>query len=284
LRSIPKSDSFPVETERSGEGLALTLFRPCIDLHSGAVKQIIGGTLGDAPDAPATNFVSEQSAGYYSALYRRDDLRGGHIVMLGPGNEQAATEALAGWPGGMQLGGGITPSNAAKWLDLGAEKLIVTSWLFEGGRLSSARLQALAATVPKKSLVIDLSCRRRGDSWFVATERWRVVTDTEISAQTLDELSSYCSEFLVHAADVEGLQGGIDEPLVELLGRSCPLPCTYAGGGRALRDLDRVEVLSGGRVDLTFGSALDLFGGSGVRYADCVRYNREAAATRQPLK
>lgn len=252
----------------------MTLFRPCIDLHAGQVKQIVGGTLTDGEEAPVTNFVSERGAEHYARLYRDDGLEGGHVVMLGPGNESAAQAALAAWPGGLQIGGGVSPDDAALWLERGASKIIVTSWLFEGEQLSQARLDALAEVVAPEQLVIDLSCRRRGASWFVATQRWQIVTDTEVAPHTLERLARYCSEFLVHAADVEGLCRGIDEELVSLLGRSCPLPCTYAGGGRALADLDRVAELSQGRVDLTFGSALDLFGGDGVRYADCVAYNR----------
>ncbi len=252
----------------------MTRFRPCIDLHAGKVKQIVGGTLDADEAGPKENFVSERGASYYSALYRDDGLLGGHVIMLGPGNENAATEALSAWPGGMQLGGGITPENAEHWLQAGASKVIVTSWLFDGAELSEERLRALTEVVAPEQLVIDLSCRRRGDGWFVATQRWQVVTDTPVDAATLERLGQHCSEFLVHAADVEGLCRGIDEELVALLGQVSPIPCTYAGGGRQLSDLDRVAELSAGRVDLTFGSALDLFGGSGVQYADCVSYNR----------
>ncbi len=252
----------------------MTRFRPCIDLHAGKVKQIVGGTLDADEAGPKENFVSERGASYYSALYRDDGLLGGHVIMLGPGNENAATEALSAWPGGMQLGGGITPENAERWLQAGASKVIVTSWLFDGAALSEERLRALTEIVSPEQLVIDLSCRRRGDGWFVATQRWQVVTDTPVDAATLERLGRRCSEFLVHAADVEGLCRGIDEELVALLGQASPIPCTYAGGGRQLSDLDRVAELSEGRVDLTFGSALDLFGGSGVQYADCVSYNR----------
>lgn len=251
----------------------MTLFRPCIDLHSGKVKQIVGGTLSDG-GPPRTNFVSERPADYYAKLYRDDALEGGHVIMLGPGNEQAAEAALSAWPGGLQVGGGIGPHNAPDWLARGAGKVIVTSYLFEGDALSEARLEALAAVVPKQQLVIDLSCRRGADDWYVATQRWQVVTRTAVNQATLQRLAQYCSEFLIHAADVEGLCQGIDEALVRRLGAESPIPCTYAGGGRELSDLSRVAELSDGRVDLTFGSALDLFGGSGVRYQDCVQYNR----------
>lgn len=251
----------------------MTLFRPCIDLHQGVVKQIVGGSL-DVQESPITNFVSSEGADAFAARYRDDGLMGGHVIQLGPGNDAAARAALGRWRGGMQLGGGIQPANAREWLDAGASKVIVTSYLFDGDRLSAERLAEMARVVGRDELVIDLSCRRRGAGWFVATNRWQTVTNVPVHADTLRHLAAYCSEFLVHAADVEGLRRGIDEELVTLLGSASPLPCTYAGGGRNITDLDTVERLSAGRVDLTFGSALDIFGGTEVRYADCVAFNR----------
>jgi phosphoribosylformimino-5-aminoimidazole carboxamide ribotide isomerase len=252
----------------------MTLFRPCIDLHAGLVKQIVGGSLKDAGGGPVTNFVAAESAGYFAKRYRADGLHGGHVIQLGPGNEVAALEALAAWPQGLHLGGGVDDSNARRWLESGAEKVIVTSFLFEGSELSEERLRRLSEVVGRSELVIDVSCRRVGESWRVATNRWQTITETRVDRATLDRLAGYCSEFLIHAADVEGLCQGIDESLVETLGRISPIPCTYAGGGRHLADLQRVSDLSGGRVDLTFGSALDLFGGKLVAYADCVAFNR----------
>lgn len=256
----------------------MTVFRPCIDLHHGKVKQIVGGSLRDGEagqDSSAQeNFVSELPARHYAALYRQDNLIGGHVIQLGAGNDAPAAEALAAWPKGLQLGGGVTADNARRWLDVGASKVIVTSALFSGGQLSQARLDELAAVVSRDELVIDLSCRKRDGAYWVATNRWQTVTDTPVNGETLRLLSTYSSEFLVHAADVEGLCQGIEEDVVRLLGAECPVPCTYAGGARQIADLDLVAHLSAGRVDLTFGSALDLFGGSGVRYADCVAYNR----------
>ncbi len=256
----------------------MTLFKPCIDLHHGKVKQIVGGSLRDGGDATGgtakENFVSELPAAHYADLYRRDGLVGGHVIQLGGGNEEAAIAALAAWPKGLQLGGGVTPENARQWPERGAAKVIVTSALFEGATLSQARLEAFAKVVSPDELVIDLSCRKRGTGYWVATNRWQTVTETPVNGETLQLLSRYCSEFLVHAADVEGLCQGIERDVVQLLGQESPLPCTYAGGAKQLEDLDLVATLSGGRVDLTFGSALDLFGGSGVRYDDCVAYNR----------
>jgi len=251
----------------------MTRFRPCIDLHDGRVKQIVGGSLRD-DGAPTENFVSEQGADWFTARYRADALWGGHVIQLGPGNRDAALAALAAWPHGLQIGGGIHLDNAAEWLAAGAEKVIVTSWLFDAdARFRPERLQALSEVIAPERLVVDLSCRGRAPVWTVAMNRWQTPTDLKVDARTLQRLSKYCSEFLIHAADVEGLRAGMDEELIRMLGDASPLPVTYAGGASRFEDLERVERLSGGRVDLTIGSALDLFGGS-VSYTDCVAWNR----------
>lgn len=255
----------------------MTVFRPCIDLHEGRVKQIVGATLRDDGSPPTENYVAEEDAAVFARRYREDRLEGGHVIRLGAGNDEAAERALAAWPGGLQLGGGVDVENAERWLAAGASKVIVTSWLFVGDRLHMDRVRRIAGRVGLDRLVIDLSCRRVDDGWRVATNRWQTLTATPVDAYTFGRLADYCSEFLVHAADVEGRCEGIDEALVRMLGRICPIPCTYAGGGREIADLQRVADLSDGRVDLTFGSALDLFGGTGVRYADCVAWNRKHA-------
>ncbi|NIP95858.1 MAG: phosphoribosylformimino-5-aminoimidazole carboxamide ribotide isomerase [Akkermansiaceae bacterium] len=252
----------------------MTNFRPCIDLHEGRVKQIVGGTLQDYGPGPQENFVSDRSAGWFAEKFRGDRLEGGHLIMLGPGNEEAAREALRAWPGGLQVGGGIDASNAAGWLEAGASHVIVTSGLFDReARFRSDRLEALRAVAGAEHLVIDLSSRRTGEGWTVAMNRWQTLTDLEISPDLLDRLAPHCSEFLIHAADVEGKCGGIDGELVALLGQWDGKPVTYAGGVATIEDLLRVEELSGGRVDVTVGSALDLFGGSGVSYAELLEWN-----------
>jgi phosphoribosylformimino-5-aminoimidazole carboxamide ribotide isomerase len=250
------------------------MFRPCIDLHEGKVKQIVGGSLGGDPAALRTNFVSERPARWFADLYRRDDLRGGHVIMLGPGNETAAREALAAFPGGMQIGGGINPGNARSFLDAGASHVIVTSWIFREGQLDEARLRQLAAVLGKKKLVLDLSCRVKDGDYFVVTNRWQKFTALKVEERTLRQLAQWCDAFLVHAVDVEGLCRGVDLELVRRLGRGSPIPVTYAGGARELRDLEEVQQAGAGRVDLTIGSALDIFGGSGVRYEEAVAFNR----------
>lgn len=252
----------------------MTRFRPCIDLHQGQVKQIVGGTLSDDGGAPATNFISPQGADYFAEKYRADALEGAHVIQLGPGNRQAALSALQAWPGGLQLGGGVTAMNAKSWMEAGAAKVIVTSWLFdERSRFDLNRLKALSQSVGAGNLVIDLSCRRHEGEWRVAINRWQTLTDMRLIPETLQLFQPYCSELLIHAADVEGLRAGMDEELIRFLGAESPLPVTYAGGAKEFEDLARVEELSNGRVDLTIGSALDLFGGN-VSYADCVAWNR----------
>jgi phosphoribosylformimino-5-aminoimidazole carboxamide ribotide isomerase len=249
------------------------MFRPCIDLHQGKVKQIVGGTLGGDTEKLRTNFVSARSAAWYAELYMRDGLKGGHVIMLGPGNETEARGALKAYPGGLQIGGGINAENARSWLDAGASHVIVTSWLFPGVALDWQRLQQLASIVGKDRLVLDLSCRRRDDDYFVVTDRWQKFTDFKLSQETLTKLAAWCAEFLIHAVDVEGLCRGIDQELVSDLADWAPLPTTYAGGANSITDLETVTRLGRGKIHLTVGSALDIFGGTSIRYSDAVAFN-----------
>jgi phosphoribosylformimino-5-aminoimidazole carboxamide ribotide isomerase len=248
------------------------MFRPCIDLHEGKVKQIVGGTLGDS--GLRTNFVSEKPAAWFAELYKRDGLTGGHIIMLGAGNETEARAALKTFPDGLQIGGGINSQNARGWLDAGASHVIVTSWVFREGRVDWERLGELVKTIGKNKLVLDLSCRKRGENYFVVTDRWQKFTELVVNEETLQKFSGYCTEFLIHAVDMEGLFKGIDRELVEKLGRWSPIPATYAGGSNSISDLETVAKLGQRKVDLTIGSALDIFGGDGVKYADAVAFNR----------
>ncbi len=256
---------------------AMTRFRPCIDLHGGLVKQVVGGSFAAGDDgSPLENFVSDRPADYYAGRYRDDGLEGGHVIMLGPGNEGAALAALAAYPGGLQIGGGVGPGEAPRWLEAGASHVIVTSYIFDGAAFSASRLAEMVSAVGADRLVLDLSCRAvEGGGWVVAKDRWRTRTDLALTAETLDRLAGSCAEFLVHAADVEGQCGGVDRGLVDLLGGWAGRPVTYAGGARSLDDLREVDELSAGRVDLTIGSALDIFGGTGARYEDCVAWNRK---------
>jgi phosphoribosylformimino-5-aminoimidazole carboxamide ribotide isomerase len=257
-----------------------TMFRPCIDLHEGKVKQIVGGSLSDESATLRTNFVSEQSSVWYAELYKRDDLRGGHIIMLGPGNDEPARAALRAFPGGLQIGGGINAENAQSFLDDGAPHVIVTSWVFREGQLDWDRLKLLVQRIGKERLVLDLSCRKRDGEYYVVTDRWQKFTKLTISRDTLDTLGKWCDEFLVHAVDVEGLCRGVDLELVEKLSQWAHIPTTYAGGANSIQDLEDVHRVSRGRIDLTIGSALDIFGGAGVRYVDAVDFNRRVTTNR----
>ena len=280
-------------------------FRPCIDLHSGVVKQIVGSTLvdgdGGAGDEPTTNFEAAHPSAHFAETYKRDGFPGGHVIMLGPGNTEAALSALRAYPGGMQVGGGINPTNAREYLDAGASHVIVTSYVFRDGKIDFARLDELVAAVGKERLVIDLSCRKRqqrqqvvgagagagagveaeaeaeaeadADTYYVVTDRWQKYTDFALSAASLARLATYCDEFLVHGVDVEGLRVGVIEELVARLGEWSPIPVTYAGGARSLADMETVRRLGGGRVDLTIGSALDMFGGD-LKWDDIIAWQK----------
>lgn len=253
--------------------IVLTKFRPCIDLHEGQVKQIVGGSLND--QGADTNFISEFNSAHYAKLYKQHNLTGGHVIALGPNNQAAVLDALAQWPNGLQFGGGVNASNAADFIAAGASHVIVTSALFEGGEFSFKKLEEIKNVVGKEKLILDLSCRRTDTGWNIATNRWQTVTQTQITPETLSQLSLHCAEFLIHAADVEGLQAGIDKELVTLLGENVTIPVTYAGGARSIEDLKEVDNLSNGKVDLTIGSALDIFGGNGITLDECIAWNNK---------
>lgn len=244
-------------------------FRPCIDIHNGSVKQIVGGSLRDAADSALENFVSEQDAAFYARLYRAYGIRNGHIILLNPADSpyyaktrEQALAALRAYPGGLQVGGGVTPQNAGGYLDAGASHVIVTSYVFRDGRIQYDRLRELVRKVGKKNLVLDLSARRKDGRYLIVTDRWQKYTETALTESTLDELADYCDEFLVHAVDVEGKANGIEEELAALLGGWGKIPVTYAGGVHSFEDLRLLKELGRDRVHVTVGSALDLFGGT----------------------
>jgi phosphoribosylformimino-5-aminoimidazole carboxamide ribotide isomerase len=252
----------------------MTHFRPCIDLHAGKVKQIVGGTLCDNGAGPDENFVSDKSASWFAELYREHNITGGHVIQLGQGNRQAAIDALAAWPEGMQVGGGINIDNAQAWLEAGASHVIVTSWLFDQeGKFQEKNLRDLAQEIGAERLVVDLSCRKTDAGWTVAMNRWQTLTNIDITHATLDSLAEHSAEYLIHAADVEGLCGGVDLALVEHMGAWAGIPMTYAGGVANLDDVRMVDQMSGGNIDVTVGSALDIFGGAGVTFDDLLAWN-----------
>ncbi|AMO55297.1 phosphoribosylformimino-5-aminoimidazole carboxamide ribotide isomerase [Endozoicomonas montiporae] len=248
-------------------------FRPCIDLHNGKVKQIVGSSLTDSDNSASVNFESDQSPAEFAALYRRDSLLGGHVIKLGPGNESAAKEALAAWPGGLQIGGGITADNAADYLAMGASHVVVTSYVFRDGKVHHENLQKLVKAVGRERLVLDLSCKQKDGRYFIVTDRWQKFTETEVCPETLQQLAGSCDEILVHAASVEGMMAGPDLQLVALLAEHSPVPVTYAGGIASLDDLESIRKAGNNKVHITVGSALDIFGGT-LEYRDVVEYCR----------
>ena len=248
-------------------------FRPCIDLHNGKVKQIVGSSLDDnKPGKLKTNFSTDRPASWFAELYKKDNLTGGHVICLGPGNEEAAELALKTWPKGLQIGGGVNDLNAERWLAKGASHVIVTSHVFKNGKVEHEKLQNLVKKIGRERLVLDLSCRVRKSEHVIVTDRWQKYTDVVISKDTLEWLAKYCDEFLIHAADVEGKCGGIDEQLLRKLADWSPIPTTYAGGVSNFDDIVKIGELGGGRIDVTIGSALDIFGGNGISYSEIVAF------------
>jgi phosphoribosylformimino-5-aminoimidazole carboxamide ribotide isomerase len=258
------------------------MFRPCIDLHSGKVKQIVGGSLSDQPETLRTNFVADHPAAWFADLYRQDNLKGGHVILLDQteANLAAAHEALRAFPGGLQIGGGICLDNATPYLDAGASHVIVTSWVFHDGQLDLNRLDSLVQKIGASRLVLDLSCRKKDGKYYVVTDRWTRFTDLEVNAETLKRLSKHCDEFLIHGVDVEGLRQGMDLELIRIVANAVAAPTTYAGGSRSLDDFKTVYEISQGRVGLTMGSALDIFGGD-VSYKKVVELYRKRSTHRK---
>ena len=243
-------------------------FRPCIDIHNGKVKQIVGGSLLDENNQAKENFVSTQDAAYYADLYRKNHLKGGHIILLNKAGTtyynddvDQARKALLKYPGGLQIGGGVTKDNAKLFLEMGASHVIVTSYVFSDGKVDYERLKELTSLIGKENLVLDLSCRKKEDNYYIVTDRWQKFTDVTVTLETMEELGDYCDEFLVHAVDVEGKAGGIEEDVAALLGNWDGIPVTYAGGVSSFEDLRKLKKLGKNKVDVTIGSALDLFGG-----------------------
>lgn len=243
-------------------------FRPCIDIHNGKVKQIVGGSLKDEKDQAVENFSSELNADFYAELYKKDGLKGGHVILLNAASsdyyqetKRQALLALKTYPGGLQIGGGITADNAAEYIQAGASHVIVTSYVFRDGKIQWDHMEALCQAVGKEHVVIDLSCRKKDGAYYIVTDRWQKFTDVRLDAEVLQKIASYCDEFLVHGVDVEGKASGVETELVELLAGESPIPTTYAGGIGSIADLEHFHMISEGKLDFTIGSALDLFGG-----------------------
>lgn len=244
-------------------------FRPCIDIHNGKVKQIVGGSLTDQKDQAKENYVAEQDSTFFANLYQKKDLKGGHIILLNPvtspyyeATKEQAVMALKAYPKGMQIGGGITRENAAFFLEQGAQKVIVTSFVFREGEINYKNLEAMVQEVGKEHLVLDLSCRKKEGEYYIVTDRWQKYTNVVLKEESLDFFADFCSEFLIHAVDVEGKAAGIEKEVAALLGNWGRCEATYAGGIHSYEDLEQLRTLGKGKIDFTVGSALDLFGGN----------------------
>ncbi len=255
-------------------------FRPCIDIHNGKVKQIVGGTLADKSDYAEDNFVSEYGADFYANLYKKHALSGGHIILLNPhtsdfhkANLQEAYSALDSFRGGLQIGGGVTAENAKSFIDAGASHVIVTSYAFKDGKINFANIDNLVQKITAKKLVLDLSCRKKDGEYFIVTDRWQNFSSVKLNNQSLDMLAKYCDEFLIHAVDVEGKISGIEDELAEILGNWGKIPMTYAGGISSTADLDKLSLLGNNKLDFTVGSALDIFGGK-LKFETVAEYNK----------
>lgn len=251
-------------------------FRPCIDIHNGQVKQIVGSSINDNSSNAVENYVSEKDSTYYAEMYKRDGLKGGHVIQLNPpGSEyyestkEQAVKALNAYPGGMQVGGGINEKNALYFLDNGATHVIVTSYVFKNGEIDYGNLRKISEAVGREHLVLDLSCRKKEGIYYIVTDRWQKFTSVIIDKNVLNKLSYYCDEFLIHAVDVEGKASGIEEGLVCLLGEWDGIPVTYAGGISCYGDIMKLKEYGNGKLDFTIGSALDIFGGA-ISYEEVV--------------
>lgn len=255
-------------------------FRPCIDIHNGKIKQIVGGSLKDEGNQAQENFVAEQDGAYFAEFYKKDGIRGGHIILLNPAGSEyyeatkaQALSALHAYPGGMQIGGGINAENAAYFIKEGASHVIVTSYVFKNGRVNYENLTRLVEAVGKEHVVLDVSCRKKDGDYYIVTDRWQKFTDEKVTPELLDKLSGYADEFLVHAVDVEGKASGIEIPLAKLLGDWGKIPITYAGGVGSFEHLKQLREYGSNRLNVTIGSALDLFGGS-MAYGEVLAFLR----------
>lgn len=253
-------------------------FRPCIDIHNGTVKQIIGGSLQDQGSLARDNFVSSYDAGYYAEKYKKDGLTGGHVILLNPEGSEwyekdvwQAGLALSAYPGGMQLGGGVNLDNAERFLTMGASHVIVTSFVFRNGIVDYERLKSLSGLIGKQHLVLDLSCRYDTDGYYIVTDRWQKKTEEKLNRETIEHLAEYCDEFLVHAVDVEGKNAGIEQKVIEILADSVQRPVTYAGGIHSMEDIAFIQRAGKNKIDFTVGSALDLFGGT-IEYQKIISF------------
>lgn len=255
--------------------------RPCIDIHNGKVKQLVGGSVRDQGDQACENYVAGEDAAWFARHFASHNLKNGHVILLNKkdspyyeATKQQALAALRAYPGGLQVGGGITADNAKEYLDAGASHVIVTSYVFQNGNISFENLSELVDRVGRKQLVLDLSCRKKDGQYYIVTDRWQKYTRVVLSEDILMMLASFCDEFLIHGVDVEGKRSGIEEELIELLGRWHQIPITYAGGIRSFEDIDKIKKAGNDRIHITIGSALDIYGGE-LPFEEAIRYTQK---------
>lgn len=247
-------------------------FRPCIDIHNGQVKQIVGSSLRDKGDKATENFVATNDASFYARLYKEHNLKGAHVIMLNSKDSEyyeatkaQALLALSEYKDSLQVGGGIDDKNAKFFIDNGASHVIVTSFAFKDGRIQYENLAALVKAVGKEHIVLDLSAGKKDGEYVIVTDRWQKYSEVNITINLFTQLSSYCDEFLVHGIDTEGLKKGPDMELIKILSDvsgKIATPITYAGGIANTNHIKMIEELSEGKLNYTIGSALDIFGGS----------------------
>ena len=263
----------PKAKKHKGQG-GSTKFRPCIDLHKGKVKSIVGDSYTDSGKGIVENFVSDKPSSFFAQMYKNDDLTGGHISIIGQGNEEQALLALKTYPNGLQVGGGINLENANFFLENGASHIIVTSFIFNRGQLNLKKLEQISSLVGKNRLVLDLSCKKMKDSYFVATDKWQKISDFEVNEKSLSELSNYCDEYLIHSVSADGKHCGVDAELLQNLSKWAKIPCTYGGGIRGIEDLELIRKIGKGKIDATIGTALSIFGGK-MDYKQVLGWFRE---------
>ncbi|MBT3539096.1 phosphoribosylformimino-5-aminoimidazole carboxamide ribotide isomerase [bacterium] len=237
-------------------------FRPCIDILNGKVTQIVGETLA-TNSLVAENFVTNKNAAYFADLYKKNNLAGGHIIMLDKTEKTKSQtiEALKTFPQDFQVGGNINSDNAQEFINAGASHIIVTSYIFKDNKLSPLRLQRLMSAVKKEKIVLDLSCRKKNNEYYVVTNRWQIFSNFKVTSKNLETLSNYCDEFLIHGVDSEGKLQGVEIDLLNILKDFTGIPITYAGGIRDMNDIEKIKQTGNGYINFSVGTALDIFGG-----------------------
>ncbi len=249
-------------------------FRPCIDVFKGKVVQLIGTSLfGGEEKTIVKHFESEYSPAYYAELFKQDNLKGGHILSLGSGNNDVVIEALKAFNGGMKYGGSVTPENAHVYLDAGATHVIVNSYVFDNGEINLPNLKSLVKSIGKDKLVLDMSCRKKNGDYYIVTNLWEKFTNVILDQKSLQDISKYCDEIIVHGVDSEGRKQGLESDLVRILAQHTPIKTVYAGGISSIADLTMIKALGNEKIDPCIGTALSIYGGN-LSYYEVLEWNK----------